>query len=206
MGANVTPDYTANYNDPFRAFNPGELTTKGGVNRGLWNQYGTNQALESQQNKQRGSEFGTLMPQYQSLLNSGYSPQEKSGIEQGTLGAIQGAYGGATDAASRRMARTNNSAGYGSFLGAAARSKSRDMAQQELDNQKLFADEALKRKMMGLQGIASLYGVDTSFLNSLGNQQLGVLGNSVSMAGKNRGVLGNISAGTSAFTGGLLGG
>src|SRR6266567_8089649 len=63
---------------------------------------------ETQQNKQRGSEFSTLMPQYKSLLNSGYSPQEKSGIEQGTLGAIQGAYGGAADAASRRMARTNN--------------------------------------------------------------------------------------------------
>src|SRR6266571_4518710 len=117
MGANVTPDYTANYNDPFRAFNPGELTTKGGVNRGLWNQYGTNQALESQQNKQRGSEYRTLMPQYQSMLNSGYSPTEKSGIEQGTLGAIQGSYGSATDAAARRMAGTGNSAGYSSFLG-----------------------------------------------------------------------------------------
>jgi len=116
------------------------------------------------------------MPGFQSLLNSGYSPQEKSGIEQGTLGAIQGAYGGATDAATRRMARTNNSAGFGSFLGEATRSKARDLAQQNLDNQKSFADETLRRKMMGLQGIAGLYGIDTSFLNSLNQGQNQLVG------------------------------
>lgn len=193
------PSYGDVYNNPYAPVNPGELVTKGGTNRGLWTQYGTNQSLGSSTSKQRGSEYSTLMPQYQSLLNSGYSPQEKSGIEQGTLGAIQGSYGGATDAASRRMARTNNSAGYGSFLGEAARSKSRDMAQQELDNQKLFADEALRRKMMGLQGIAQLYGVDTSFLNAVNQNQLGVLGIANSAASRNRGVLGNIGAGFSAF-------
>ena len=153
---------------------PGNLTSKGGLKRALSNIYGTNVNSQMQTQSQRGSEYGALMPGYQSLLDSGYSPQEKSGIEQGTLGAIQGSYGSASDAAARRMARTNNSAGYGSFLGALARSKAKDMAQQELDNQKMFADEALRRKMMGLQGIAQLYGVDTSFLNSLNGQQLGV--------------------------------
>ena len=178
-----------------RVYDPGNLTTKGGLRNGIGNQYGQNSLLEAQQQSQRGSEFGTLMPGYESLLNSGYSPQEKSGIEQGTLGAIQGSYGSATDAAARRMARTNNAAGYGSFLGASARAKGQDLAQQELNNQKLFADEALRRKMMGLQGIAQLYGVDTSFLNSLGQQQLGTLGVGQSVQSGRRGVLGNIGAG-----------
>jgi len=182
-----------------RVYQPGNLTTKGGLRNALGNQYGQNSLLEAEQQNRRGSEYGTLMPGYQSLLNSGYSPQEKSGIEQGTLGAIQGSYGSATDAASRRMARTNNAAGYGSFLGAAARSKGRDLAQQELDNQKLFADESLRRKMLGLQGISQLYGIDSSFLNSLGQQQLGVLGIGQSVQSGRRGVLGNIAAAGNAL-------
>lgn len=183
------------YNIP--VYDPGKLTTKGGLGHGLANVYGVNQGLQQQQQGQRGSEFGTLMPQYESLLNSGYSDQEKSGIEQGTLGAIQGSYGSATDAAARRMARTNNAAGYGSFLGASARSKAQDLSQQELTNQKAFADEALRRKQIGLQGIASLYGVDTSFLNSLGQQQLGALGIGASVQSTRKGVLGDIGAGLS---------
>lgn len=189
--------YSGVYNNPYAPVNPGDLTTKGGINRGLVTQYGTNQGLQRSTNAQRGSEFGTLMPQYEGLLNSGYSPEEKSGIEQGTLGGIQGAYGSALDAASRRMARTGNTAGYGSFLGATSRSKARDLAQQSLENKKLFADEALRRKMMGIQGIAQLYGIDTSFLNSLGNQQLGILGTGQSVQAGRRGVLGNIGAGLS---------
>lgn len=191
--------------DPFSAYSggnfydPGNLTTKGGLRNATGQLYAENSLLGAATNKQRGSEFGSLMPGYQSLLNSGYSPQEKSGIEQGTLGAIQGSYGSATDAAARRMARTNNSAGYSSFLGGAARSKGRDLAQQELDNQKLFADESLRRKMMGLQGISQLYGLDSSFLNSLGNQQLGVLGVGQAVQSSRRGVLGNVAAAGQAF-------
>lgn len=194
--------------DPFSAYtggnfyDPGNLTTKGGLRNALGQTWASNSLLQAGTNKQRSSEFGTLMPGYQSLLNSGYSPQEKSGIEQGTLGAIQGSYGGATDAAARRMARTNNAAGYGSFLGAAARSKGRDLAQQELDNQRLFADESLRRKMMGLQGISNLYGIDSSFLNSLGQQQLGVLGIGQSVQSGRKGVLGNVQAGSNILFGG----
>lgn len=192
--------------NPFSAYtggnyyDPGNLTTKGGLKNATGQLFGENSLLQAGTNAQRGSEFGTLMPGYQSLLNSGYSPQEKSGIEQGTLGAIQGSYGSATDAAARRMARTNNSAGYGSFLGAAARSKGRDLAQQELDNQKLFADESLRRKLIGLEGIGKLYGLDTSFLDSLGSKQLGVLGVGQAVQSGRKGVLGNIQAAGNAFS------
>lgn len=198
MGAMPTT-YSNVYNNPYMPVNPGDVTTKGGLNRGLWSVFGTAQGLGKQTQGQRGSEYGSLLPQYQSLLNSGYSPQEKSGIEQATLGSVQGAYGSALDSASRRMARTGNSAGYGSFLGATARSKASDLAQQSLNNQKLFADEALRRKMMGLQGIAQLYGIDTSFLNSLNQTQLGALGVGQSVQSGRRGVLGNIGAGMSLF-------
>jgi hypothetical protein len=177
------------------SYNPGNLTTKGGIKQGLSNQYNINQGLETGQNAQRGSEYGTLMPQYQSLLNSGYSPQEKSAIEAGTTGAISSSYGSAGQAAGRNMAATGNSAGYGSLLSNLARNKGKDVAQQENTNQVNFAQEAMNRKMAGLQGISQLYGVDTSFLNSLGQQQLGVLGVGNSVQSRSRGVLGTIGAG-----------
>ncbi len=176
-------------------YNPGDLTSKKGIKQGLGNQYGTNQGLEAGQQQQRGSEYNTLMPQYQSLLNSGYSDQEKSAIQSGTTGAISSAYGQAGDAAGRNLASTGNSAGYGSALTSLARNKGKDVAQQENTNQVGFAQEAMRRKMAGLQGIAQLYGVDTSFLNSLGQQQLGVLGVGNSVQSRSRGVLGNIGAG-----------
>jgi hypothetical protein len=183
----------APYNVP--SFNPGDLTTKKGLRKGLGQQYGVNQGLEQQQQNQRGSEFGTLMPQLSGMLDSGYSDSEKSGMQQGTLGAIQGQAGAARDQANRRMARTGNSAGYGSFLNQSARGEGQDLAQQELNNQKTFADEKQKRKLEGLQGIASLYGVDTGFLSALQNNQTATLGIGNSVESRRKGKIGDLQAG-----------
>lgn len=173
-------------------YSPGNLTTSGGQKRGLANQYGINTGLEQQQQKQRGGEYGTLMPGYQSLLNSGYSDAEKSSINQGTTGAISESYGDAASAAGRHAAATGSSAGFGSTLTSLARNKGKDVATQQGQNEASFANEALRRKTLGLQGISGLYGIDTSFLNSLGNQQLGVLGIGNSNASRKRGVLNTI--------------
>lgn len=120
---------------------------------------------------QRASEYNSVLPGYKSMLDSGYSDAEKSAISQGTTGAINQSYGQAADAAGRRMARTGNSAGYGSFLGENARSRGRDVATQEGQNQVAFAQEKQRRKLAGLEGISSLYGIDSSFLNSLNSNQ-----------------------------------
>lgn len=173
-------------------YNPGNLTTSGGQKRGLANQYGINQGLMSGTNAQRGSEYGSAYGGYSSLLNSGYSPQEKSAIDQGTTGAISQAYGDAATAAGRHAAATGSSAGFGSTLANLARNKGKDVAQQQNQNEVQFANQAYQRKLAGLQGISQLYGVDTSFLNSLGNQQLGVLGIGNSNASRRRGVLNTI--------------
>lgn len=177
------------------SYNPGNLTGKSGLGGALGNQFGLNQGLEQQQQGQRGSEFGSALPGYQSLLNSGYSPAEKSAISQGTTGAISSSYGDAASAAGRHTAATNNSAGYGSTLDSLARNKGKDVAQQQGANEVNFANQAYQRKLAGLQGISQLYGVDSSFLNSLGNQQLGVLGIGNSVQSRSRGVLGTIGAG-----------
>lgn len=159
---------------------------------------------------QLSSESGSLLPGYQSLLNSGYSPSEKSAINQSTLGGINESYGAASDAANRRMARTGNSAGFSSFLNANTRGRASDLASQNLQNQKAFADETLRRKMLGLQGLQQLYGVDTSFLNSLNQSQQGLLNTGTNVYGIAKGhpgfldTLGNSFAGAFGSSAGSL--
>jgi len=133
-------------------YDPGDLTSKGGQKRGLWNQYSENALQQAGTQAQRGSEFGTLMPGYQSLLNSGYS-HRKVRHQQGTLGAIQ-------EVMAQRLMRHRDAWRERTMRRGTARfSEQRHAAKAatspaRVDNQKLFADEALRRKMMGLQGIA----------------------------------------------------
>lgn len=175
-------------------FNPGNLTTRGGVAAGLGNQFGINQGLMSSTNAQRGTESGAALGGYQSLLNSGYSDQEKSAINQGTTGAISQSYGDAATAAGRHAAATGSSAGFGSTVSSLARNKGKDVAAQQGQNEANFANQAYTRKLAGLQGISSLYNIDTSFLNSLGSQQNQLLGIGNSNNPQRKGILGDVTA------------
>jgi hypothetical protein len=171
----------------------------------LFSQYGSNTALQNTTQGQRSSESGSLIPGYQSLIDSGgYSPTEKASIEQGTIGGITGSYAGAGDQAARQVARTGNSAGYGSLIGNLARNKARDVGQEELQVQSQFANEAYQRKLAGLQGLQQMYGVDTSFLNALGNQQQGLLGLKNRITTSQPGTMGNIMGGLQ-IAGGIAG-
>lgn len=179
---------------------PGNLTTRGGVATGLGQQYGINQGLMGQQNTLRNTESGAALGGYQSLLNSGYSDQEKSAINQGTTGAISQSYGDAATAAGRHAAATGSSAGFGSTVSSLARNKGKDVAAQQGQNEANFANQAYTRKLAGLSGISSLYGVDTSFLNSLGSQQNQLLGIGNSNNPQRKGILGDVQAAGSAVS------
>jgi len=181
----------------------GDISSRKGIQQGLTGQSGILGKQAGTSALQRGNEYGTLMPGYSSLLNSGYSPQEKSGINQSTLGAINESYGGAEDEARRRLARTGNAAGYSTFLSKMARGRSGDLAKQNLQNQSAFADETMRRKMMGLEGISKLYGVDTSFLSNLNALQNQVLGQAVNTYGIASGKKGFGESLGQSFAGGL---
>lgn len=186
-------------------FNSGSRT---GVDKTLQQQSGNLAGQQKQAGAQRGSEYGTLMPDFLNLVNNGgYTADQKNAITQSTQGAIQSSYGSAKDAAKRRMARTGNSAGFDSFLGSAARGQAQDMASQNLANQKDFADQQLQQKLTGLQGIASLYGIDTSFLDSLNSGQNQLAGNAVSTYGVAKskpGFLDSLSSSAGSGLGSLL--
>jgi hypothetical protein len=179
----------------------GNPTTKGGIKQNLSSFLNTSAQQAGNTQGQRNSEFGSLNNNYQDMLSSGYSPTEQSQIQQSTMGSLKGAYAGARSDAANRLARTRNSAGYGSFLGDLAQKEGQASAGATQSNQIAFADEKQRRREAGLQGIAGLYGVDTSFLNSLGNQQLGAMNIGNSIQARSRGILGTIRGVEDLFPG-----
>jgi hypothetical protein len=179
----------------------GNPTSKSGIKQNLSSFLNSSAQEGSNTQGQRNNEYGTLFPQYQDMLNSGYSPTEQSQIEQGTQGALKGAYAGARSDAANRLARTRNSAGYSSFLGDLAQKEGQQSAGVTQSNQIAFANEKQRRREAGMQGIAGLYGLDTSFLDSLGNQQLGAMGIGNSIQSRSRGILGTIRGVEDLFPG-----
>ncbi len=113
---------------------------------------------------------GILLPQYQQLLNQGYTPQEQAAITGQSQGAINSAFDALRQNAANRLARTNNSAGYGELLDELGRAQGQQSASTAQQNQIQFAQQQQQNMQRGLQGIASLYGVDSGLLASgLGN-------------------------------------
>lgn len=186
----------SSYPSILSSYTPGNLTTKGGLKGALGSQYQNNQNLQNETQFNRGSESGTLLPQYTSMANGG-TASDNNALEQSVLTPLRGAFNTARTSAGNRVAATGNSAGYGSMLGQLARNEGQQSAQAGFN----IANEKFNRKMAGLQGLQQMYGVDTSFLNSLGSQQQNVLGIGNSIQSRSRGVLGSIGAGIGLASG-----
>ena len=127
-------------------------------------------AFEDQLNQQLLNQSqglsGILLPQYQQLLTQGYTPQEQSDITQQSQGAVNSAFDALRQRAANRLAQTNNSAGFGELLDELGRARAQQSASTAQQNQIQFAQQQQQNMLQGLQGIASLYGVDTGLLAS----------------------------------------
>jgi hypothetical protein len=126
--------------------------------RALQNQI--NQQLLGQQQQLSG----TLLPQYQKLLDQGYTPEEQAAITGQTMGALGTAFDALRQNAANRLAKTRNSAGYGETLDELGREQTRESADTAQQDQIAFAQQQQRNLQQGLQGIASLYGVDAGLL------------------------------------------
>lgn len=116
----------------------------------------------------REGAYSFLYPQLQSLVSDpGYSKEEESAIMQESLGAAGTGFNTARERARNLVARSGNRAGYGSLIGSLARDEARAKSGITRQNMIAFADERFRRKQAGLQGLMQLYGIDTSFLDSL---------------------------------------
>ena len=112
----------------------------------------------------------TLLPQYQSIANNpGLSATDKSAVTGASQGSLASAFDSLQQAAQNRVARTNNSAGFGDLEDNLARQKGIAQSNQAAQNQFNFSNTAFQRQMAALQGLSGLYGVDTNLLSrSLG--------------------------------------
>jgi len=126
-------------------------------------------AFQNQINQQllneRQSLAGTLLPQYQQLLNQGYTPEQQAAITGQSMGAVNSAFDALRQSAANRLAQTRDSAGYGELLDELGRAQAQQSAGTAQRNQIQFAQQQ-QNLLRGLQGIASLYGVDTGLLAS----------------------------------------
>jgi hypothetical protein len=122
---------------------------------------GLNQQLLGQQ-QQVG---GQLNQQYQSILNNpGLSSADQAAVTGQSQGALASAFDSLQQSAANRVARTNNSAGFGELTDELARQKGIAEAGQAQQNQLAFTNTAFQRQMAALQGLSGLYGVDTNLL------------------------------------------
>lgn len=126
-------------------------------------------ALQNQINQQllaeREQARGTLLPRFEQLYSGGgFSPEEKSAITGESMGALGSAFDALQQRAENRVARTRNAAGFGELEDELARERGREASGLARENQLAFADEAQRRRLEALQGLGSLYGVDTGLL------------------------------------------
>ena len=114
---------------------------------------------------ERGQTRGQLVPEFQKILaQPGFSEQEKAAITGQSLGALGSAFDALQQRAENRLARTRNPAGYAELLDELARERGREASSLTRQNQIDFGNEAFRRQLAALQGLSSLYGVDTRLL------------------------------------------
>ena len=126
-------------------------------------------AMQNQINQQllaeREATRGTLIPRFEQLYSrGGYSPEEKAAITGESMGALGSTFDALQQRAANRLARTRNAAGFGELEDELAREQGRQGSELARENQIAFADEAQRRQLEALQGLGSLYGVDTGLL------------------------------------------
>jgi hypothetical protein len=154
-------------------------------------------ALQNQINQQllgqTQSLSGTLLPQYQQLLNQGYTPQQQAAITGQSQGAVNSAFDALRQSAANRLAQTNNSAGYSDLLDDLGRAQAQQSASTAQQNQIQFANQQQQNRLAGLQGIASLYGVDSGLLASGLAQSGSLLGTRAGISSNGNALLGPVS-------------
>ena len=106
-----------------------------------------------------GDAWGKTTGFYGGMLNSqGYSPEEKQAMAQTANAAADEKLAEAKNAAASHAALTGNDAGYQTGMNDAYSSAARDAGERMRENIIQFANEAERRKEIGGQGMANMYG------------------------------------------------
>jgi hypothetical protein len=128
-------------------------------------QLASQNAMNQSLSNQGQSLSNTAAGGYQNLLaNPGYTPAQQSAITNNSMGALSSAFGALAQSAANRVARTNNSAGYGDLMDDLARQQGQQTASLAQQNQLAFANQSKQDQLTALQGLSGLYGVNSSLL------------------------------------------
>lgn len=223
----------------------GNLTKKGGLGNYLNLLSGQTQGMVGEQQRRvnmgrndintrygaiAGGEFAPVPEEERGILDRlGESYKgllDTSGYEKGVLTPLRGSFNVARDAANRRVARTGNSAGFGSTLAELAREEGRQssLAGFQVEDEKQRrkenvagldtnlagmrfgrADAAHSKQLQAIQGLAQMYGIDMNMLDALLGRQLDIGSVGRGVESTRRGVLGTV-AGIASIPGTLFGG
>lgn len=129
--------------------------------------------IAQQQAANRQLETGVI-PGLTALENWG-SPQIENTYEQQAMQPVASAMDAARERAMNRVSRTNNEAGAGAEEENLAGQQAAQAGQAAQRGQLAYQDEQLRHQTAGLQGLSSLYGIDTNLLGrmlGLPNQSL----------------------------------
>jgi hypothetical protein len=174
--------------------------------RAVDRQLGLQNQLIQQSNTQGREDRQLMMPGIQDLLTSqGYSPEEQSAITQQGMGSARTVFDALGESAANRVARTNNSAGYGALTSELGREEAQNLAQQARQNQIAFANEKQRRRLAGLQAIGQTYGIDTNLLGRAMGVPAGLLGARARASGGDSSLLGGLLGGLGAGLGSFFG-
>jgi len=128
-------------------------------------QLASQNAMNQQLYGQTQSLANTVVAGYQNLLaNPGYTSAQQSAITNQSMGALASTFAALAQSAANHVARTRNSAGYGSLLDSLAQQQGQQTASLAQQNQLAFANQSKQDQLTALQGLSGLYGVDTSLL------------------------------------------
>jgi len=140
-----------------------------GATQAVINQTNSQLASQNAMNQQLYNQSQSLVNSatsgYQNLLaNPGYTQAQQSAITNQSMGALASTFSSLASSAANHVALTNNSAGYGDMLDDLARQQGQQTANLAQQNQLSFANEAQQNQLTALQGLSSLYGIDTNLL------------------------------------------
>ncbi len=136
---------------------------------------------------------------YGSLAGWG-SPQIENQYEQMAMQPVSTAMDAARQQAANRVSRTHNAAGFGAEEENLAGQGAAQLGQAAQRGQLAYQDTQLQNRLAGLQGLSSLYGIDTNLLGRM----LGLPDQSLSVQQRAAGQPGFWSSLGSSF-GGTLG-
>ena len=131
------------------------------------NQLGITNAAAAGQGGQASAIEGQLLPQYQSMMNEGFSPEALSAMRTSGMGAIAANADAARFGGEERAARTGNAAGVGAEESQLARDSGVAAGNEAAGIEMANEQQRQANRNFALQGEQGLFGTNTSAMESL---------------------------------------